>query len=152
MCPPLFYQPVILLYAAGVWCTLGFRRATRQDVLAQPVRAQVYDYIKVHPPGTPPFSVIAEKNEINRGTLHYHLYILLREGRVSEWREGGVVQPILKTMVHIQWMKCEFYHVSIRARRVKFAGSLPGVMVQHERRLPVGLVLLPHLSHGTCPA
>ncbi|KAF1073210.1 hypothetical protein MKMG_02239 [Methanogenium sp. MK-MG] len=86
MCP-LFYQPVILLYAAGVWCTLGFRRATRQDVLTQPVRAEVYDYIKVHP-GTP-FSVIEKKMEINRGTLHYHLYILLREGRISEWREGG---------------------------------------------------------------
>lgn len=84
---PLFYQPVTLLYAAGVWCTLGFRRATRQDVLVQPVRAEVYDYIRIHP-GTP-FSVIAEKNEINRGTLHYHLYILLREGRISEWREGG---------------------------------------------------------------
>lgn len=84
---PLFYQPAILLYAVGVWCTLGFRRATRQDVLVQPVRAEVYDYIKMHP-GTP-FSVIAEKNEINRGTLHYHLYILLREGRISEWREGG---------------------------------------------------------------
>lgn len=84
---PLLYQPVTLLYASGVWCTLGFRRATRQDVLTQPVRAEVYDYITIYP-GTS-FSIIGEKLEINRGTLHYHLYILLREGRIREWKEGG---------------------------------------------------------------
>lgn len=83
---PLFCLPVELLYSAGIWC-IGFRRLSRYNVLTQPVRVEIYNYIQMHP-GTP-FSVIAEKNEINRGTLHYHLHILLREGRILEWREGG---------------------------------------------------------------
>jgi predicted transcriptional regulator len=84
---PLFCHPADLLYAAGAWCSLGFRRVARQSVLAHPIRANVYGYIQEHP-GTP-FSVIAEDNGINRGTLHYHLHILLREGKISERREGG---------------------------------------------------------------
>ncbi|WP_301663676.1 winged helix-turn-helix transcriptional regulator [Methanoculleus frigidifontis] len=84
---PLLCHPVDIFYVIGAWCSLGFRRVARRDVLGHPVRATVYDYIRMHP-GTP-FSVIAEQNGINRGTLHYHLYILLREGRISERREGG---------------------------------------------------------------
>ncbi len=84
---PLFCQPVDIFYAIGAWCSLGFRRVARRDVLGHPVRAAIYDYIRMHP-GTS-FSVIVEQNGINRGTLHYHLYILLREGRISERREGG---------------------------------------------------------------
>jgi predicted transcriptional regulator len=84
---PLFCQTADLLYATGAWCSLGFRRVARQSVLAHPIRANVYGYIQEHP-GTP-FSVIAEDNGINRGTLHYHLHILIREGRISERREGG---------------------------------------------------------------
>ncbi len=84
---PLLCHPVDIFYAIGAWCTLGLRRAVRRGVLSHPVRAAIYDYIRTHP-GTS-FSVIAERNGINRGTLHYHLYVLLREGRVSERREGG---------------------------------------------------------------
>ncbi len=84
---PLFCSPADLLYAAGAWCCLGFRRAVRCGVLSHPLRADIYGYIRMHP-GTS-FSVIAEETGINRGTLHYHLYILLREGKISERKEGG---------------------------------------------------------------
>ncbi len=84
---PLAGQPAYLLYALGGWFGLGFRRVTLEGVLSHPLRATVYGYIRTHP-GTS-FSTIARQTTINRGTLHYHLHILLREGKISELREDG---------------------------------------------------------------
>lgn len=84
---PLLGPSAELLYILGLWCTFGFRRAQHNSLLAHPLRADIYHYIRMNP-GTP-FSVIAQQNGINRGTLHYHLYILLREGKISERKEGG---------------------------------------------------------------
>jgi predicted transcriptional regulator len=84
---PLAGQPAHLLYALGGWFGLGFRRVALEGVLSHPLRATVYGYIRTHP-GTS-FSTIARQTTINRGTLHYHLRILLREGKISELRECG---------------------------------------------------------------
>jgi len=87
MACPLFCYPAGLLYATGAWWGLGFRRATGSGVLGHPVRSTVYRYIQTHP-GIP-FAAIARETGINRGTLHYHLYVLLREGLITEQQEGG---------------------------------------------------------------
>lgn len=84
---PLAGQPAHLLYALGGWFGLGFRRVALEGVLSHPLRATVYGYIRKYP-GTS-FSGIARDTTINRGTLHYHLHILQREGKISELREGG---------------------------------------------------------------
>lgn len=87
MACPLFCQPAGILYATGAWWGLGLRRATGSGVLGHPVRSTVYRYIRSHP-GTP-FATIARETGINRGTLHYHLYVLLREGMITEQQEGS---------------------------------------------------------------
>ncbi len=85
-CPSFLFSGDFL-YAAGAWCSLGFRQVMHYCVLGHPLRADIFYYIQVHP-GTS-FSVIVKKTGINRGTLYYHLRILLRVGKISELREGG---------------------------------------------------------------
>ena len=147
---PFCLVPVEILVSCAGIVVLNFRRIRKQEAFENDCRAQIYRYI-VQYPGSG-FAEIMRGLRINRGTLHYHLGILCREGLVVAFslrRRTGYFQNAGKYSATekdaIAWLRnsaglpiCEFLvsfpDASRRdiARRLQTTGS---TVSWHIRRL-----------------
>jgi len=89
---------------------LGYRRISARNVLSHDSRVRVYSAIAAHP-GIDTLT-LAEMVEMNRNTLRYHLFTLLRTGRITAFSRPGVVRyyqnqgmypPYLQCLLHYLW-------------------------------------------------
>lgn len=88
ICPGIV-SSLEVLNSIYILTVLGLRRLTGKDALQHPVRTEAYEYICKNPGSG--FSKIAKDTGVNRGTLRYHLNILIRQNRVLEKKVYGFV-------------------------------------------------------------
>jgi predicted transcriptional regulator len=85
---PSLVRPVelIFLWGIGLGAYFGFRTVSRKTVLDQTTRSRVFDAIREQP-GIH-FNALRERTGTNRGTLRYHLSILLLTQKISRIDDG----------------------------------------------------------------
>ncbi len=85
---PSLVRPVelIFLWGIGLGAYFGFRTVSRKTVLDQTTRSRVFDAIREQP-GIH-FNALRELTGTNRGTLRYHLSILLLTQKITRVDDG----------------------------------------------------------------
>ena len=88
---PALVEPLqtVLFCSAGagiVGLYLGFRVISKKTVLVEPTRARIYNAIKGEP-GIH-FNELRHRTGVNRGTLLYHLGILVRTKKITCYKDG----------------------------------------------------------------
>lgn len=77
----------ILLYPAKfIFAILGFRITGRINVLDNPKRFSIYEYIKINPGVY--FSELVEKTGLDRGTVRHHVKTLEAQNKVEAYKDG----------------------------------------------------------------
>ena len=88
---PALVEPIqaVLFCSAGVGIVglyLGFRIISKKTVLVEPTRARIFNAIKGEP-GIH-FNELRHRTGVNRGTLLYHLGILVRTKKITCYKDG----------------------------------------------------------------
>ncbi|MBP2133647.1 putative transcriptional regulator [Methanomicrobium sp. W14] len=86
---PAMTPALEIINSLCMFAALGFKRITEKDVLKNPSRKRIYDYICENPGSN--FTDISRNTGINRGTLSYHVNILLGQNRITERKKYGFV-------------------------------------------------------------
>ena len=79
-------EQVISLLCVGFGICLTFRIISKKTVLGEPTRARIFNAIK-EDPGIH-FNALRNRTGINRGTLRYHLAILILTKKITCFRDG----------------------------------------------------------------
>jgi predicted transcriptional regulator len=77
---------VLLFSGVGFGIYLTFRVISKKTVLGEPTRARIFNAIK-EDPGIH-FNALRNRTDINRGTLRYHLTILLLTKKITCFKDG----------------------------------------------------------------
>ena len=88
---------------------LGYRRISGKNVLEHDGRNRVYLTIVDHP-GID-ILAISDMVEINRNTLRYHLFTLLRAGKVTAFSRPGVVRYYQNQGMYPPFVQCLLHHL-----------------------------------------
>jgi predicted transcriptional regulator len=85
---------IAIFLGIGFLAVFGFRQLTGKNLLNNPVRKDLVDFIRMHP-GLH-FRSIMRGTGINRGTLYYHLNQLKSLRMVTEVKDGGFTRYFLR--------------------------------------------------------
>jgi predicted transcriptional regulator len=129
---------VIFFWGAGLGIYLGFRVLSEKNALDAPVRSRIFDAV-CNDPGIS-FNVLRERTGINRGTLRYHIAVLITTRKITCIRDG-VFSRYLPNRCEIsecdKLVACRFQGGSDRAILTYLYQSTPSS--QHEIAQAVGL-------------
>lgn len=77
---------VIFFWGVGLGIFLGFRVLSEKNVLESSVRSRIFDAICTDPGIS--FNALCERTGINRGTLRYHIAVLITTRKIISIRDG----------------------------------------------------------------
>ena len=86
---PAITSSVEVINSICILAALGFRKLSEKEIFNNSFRKRIYEYICNNPGSN--FSNISRYTKINRGTLRYHINILIRQNRIIEKKSHGFV-------------------------------------------------------------
>lgn len=88
---------------------LGYHRIGRKNVLEHECRSRVYSAIAEHPG----IDIVALERlvEINRNTLRYHLFTLIRAGKITAFSRPGMVRYFQNGGMYSPFVQCLLHYL-----------------------------------------
>lgn len=85
--PQLTAIPLETLVPIKIFSYLGYKKVVRENILDNPIRLKIYNFIKEHPGVY--FREIVKRTELKKGTVEYHLKLMKMKKMIESNKTSG---------------------------------------------------------------